>query len=69
VEEKWEYKTVVFGKRKFFTSQLNWEELNDQLNQHGNRGWELVSSIASSGPFFTGAVTVILERRKFDDNT
>ena len=66
MEEKWEYKTVVFRKRKFLTSQLDWREFNEQLNQYGDKGWELVSSVANGSPFITGSVVVILKKRTKD---
>jgi len=68
VERKWEYKTITFNKRKFFTSQIDWEEFNALLNRYGGNGWEIISSIPTGSPFFTGSVTVILKRGKFESH-
>lgn len=40
---RWEYKTVRFKKRSFFSGALDTEELNQQLDALGRDGWELVS--------------------------
>jgi len=40
---RWEYKTINFKKRSFFSGALNIEELNQQLDVLGRDGWELVS--------------------------
>ena len=68
MERKWEYKTVTFNKRKFFTSQIDWEEFNALLNRHGDNGWEMVSSISTGSPFITGSVAVILKREKSESH-
>ena len=68
MERKWEYKTITFNKRKFLTSQIDWEEFNSLLNRHGDNGWEMVSFIPTSSPFFTRSVTVMLKRGKFENH-
>ncbi len=40
---RWEYKTLKFKKRSFFSGALNADELNQELNTLGRDGWELVS--------------------------
>lgn len=40
---RWEYKTLKYTKRSFFTSAVNSEELEQVLNELGRDGWELVS--------------------------
>lgn len=40
---RWEYKTIKFKKRSFFSGALDAEELNQQLDALGGDGWELVS--------------------------
>lgn len=40
---RWEYKTIKFKKRSFFSGSLDTEELNQQINILGRDAWELVS--------------------------
>jgi hypothetical protein len=40
---KWEYKTLKFGAKGFFGGKVDVEELGVELNQLGERGWELIS--------------------------
>lgn len=40
---RWEYKTLHFTKRSFFSGAINTESLELQLNDLGREGWELVS--------------------------
>ena len=39
---KWEYKTVQFEYKSLFSSRLDADALQDDLNGLGNNGWELV---------------------------
>ncbi|MES2674906.1 MAG: DUF4177 domain-containing protein [Pseudomonadota bacterium] len=40
---RWEYKTLKYTKRSFFTGAVDAEELQQMLNDLGRDGWELVS--------------------------
>ena len=40
---RWEYKTLKYTKRSFFTGALDAEALEHALNDLGREGWELVS--------------------------
>lgn len=40
---RWEYKTLKFTKRQFFTGAMDPEALEQMLNDLGREGWELVS--------------------------
>ncbi len=40
---RWEYKTLQYTKRSFFTGAVNAVELERELNELGRDGWELVS--------------------------
>lgn len=42
---RWEYKTINFTKRSFFTGVVDSAALDEQLNNMGRDGWELVSAI------------------------
>ena len=62
---KWEYKTVQFKIQGLFSSSIDAEKLEGELNVLGNSGWELVDLELNSGAFATniGAVA-ILKRQK-----
>jgi hypothetical protein len=40
---RWEYKTINFTKRSFFTGAIELDNFDTQLNELGREGWELVS--------------------------
>lgn len=40
----WEYKVISFEKVNFFSVRLNQEALEQQINECGRQGWELVST-------------------------
>ncbi|HET7650800.1 MAG TPA: DUF4177 domain-containing protein [Gammaproteobacteria bacterium] len=40
---KYEYKTLNFRKRAFFTSAVDVKALDEMLNESAEKGWELVS--------------------------
>jgi hypothetical protein len=61
---RWEYKTLSFKKRSFFSGAIKAEELNQQLDALGREGWELVSVCPN---FTLGAPTgivAILKRQR-----
>ena len=58
---RWEYKTISFKKRSFFSGSINVDELNQQLDALGRDGWELVSICPS---FCMGAPTGVIAALK-----
>lgn len=62
---KWEYKTVQFEYKGLFSSKLDADALQDDLNNLGNSGWELVDLEFNMGSLATnvGAIA-ILKRHK-----
>lgn len=61
---RWEYKTIAFKKRRFFTGAIDADALNQQLDGLGRDGWELVS--ICPGSFFgaPSGVIAVLKRQK-----
>ena len=58
---RWEYKTINFTKRSFFTGTLIAEAFDVQLNELGREGWELVSVM--QGKMQVG-VTAVFKRSR-----
>ena len=48
---KWEYKTVKFKTSGLMGGKLDDTKLNNEMNQLGIQGWELVSSFSTSQSF------------------
>ena len=58
---RWEYKTFSFKKRSFFTSIIDAEAFQAQLNELGRDGWELVS-VTQSGTLL--GILVVMKRSR-----
>jgi hypothetical protein len=58
---KWEYKTVQFEYQSLFSSKLDADALQDDLNNLGNSGWELVDLEFNTGSLATnvGAIAIL----------
>lgn len=54
---RWEYTTLSFKKRSFFSGAIDAEALTQQLDSLGREGWELVS--VCPGSFFGAPVGLI----------
>ncbi|MFC5472301.1 DUF4177 domain-containing protein [Cohnella suwonensis] len=46
--EQWEYRTIKYKTGGFLGGKVDAEELEDELNQYGSEGWELVSCFDTS---------------------
>jgi hypothetical protein len=42
---KWEYKTLKYEASGFFSQKIKTEPLDEELNQLGAEGWELVAAL------------------------
>ncbi len=60
---KWEYKTIFFNKKNFFTSVVDTNLLDGKINDYADRGWELVS-FKNVGHFGWQGVIIIFKREK-----
>ncbi|HWK55104.1 MAG TPA: DUF4177 domain-containing protein [Hyphomicrobiales bacterium] len=61
---RWEYKVVRFKKGSFMTGQLDMQELEQQLNELGREGWELVSIAPVGLHRFSRELAVALKRQR-----
>lgn len=61
---KWEYKTIRFAKRKFITSSLDTDLLNEKLNAYGDRGWELISCQVTTSIWGLPTMAIAVFKRK-----
>ncbi|WP_211748609.1 DUF4177 domain-containing protein [Paenibacillus sp. Marseille-Q4541] len=46
--EQWEYKTMKYKTGGFMGGKVDTEEFEQELNEHGMNGWELVSCFDTS---------------------
>jgi hypothetical protein len=60
---RWEYKTLSYKKRSFFSGAIDAEALNQQLDALGRDGWELVS-ICPKGLGTASGVIAVFKRQK-----
>lgn len=63
--EQWEYKTMKYKTGGFLGGKVDTEEFEQELNEHGMDGWELVSCFDTS--ISQGAskdVIVVFKRRR-----
>lgn len=60
---RWEYKTLSFKKRSFFSGTIDSEAFNQQLDALGREGWELVS-ICPNGLGAASGVVAVFKRQK-----
>jgi len=54
---QYEYKTLDFRKKSFFTSAIDPKALEEKLNEYAERGWEVVS-LSLIGWYARGAIVV-----------
>ena len=46
-KDQYEYKVVEFKEKGLFLAKFKLDDLEDELNFEGEKGWELVSSFAT----------------------
>jgi hypothetical protein len=65
--DRFEYKTEFVKAKGWWTGKFNNTELQEQLNQNGMQGWELVNAVTV---FDTNDhVVFIFKRKMYDLNT
>ncbi|MDL2292526.1 DUF4177 domain-containing protein [Acholeplasma sp. OttesenSCG-928-E16] len=62
----WEYLSVVIkSKTSFWGGKFNNQEVNDELNDYGKKGWELVNVVAiNKGSGSTEGLLAFFKRAK-----
>ena len=61
---RWEYKTISFKKRSFFSGAIDVEALNQQLVGLGRDGWELVSICPGISMGVPSGVVAVFKRQR-----
>lgn len=60
----WEYKIVSFEKVSFLSNKMKHEELEQQLNELGREGWELVSAESRTSYSSDKEMVLFLKRQR-----
>lgn len=62
--EKWEYKSIKFETKGFMGGILEINDFDNKLNELGQQGWELVSTITTNqGQGYTREVIGTFKRK------
>lgn len=62
--EKYEYYTYVYDTEGFSGGKINANKLGSEINQLGNLGWELVSSVSTNqANGYTRSIMCIFKRK------
>ena len=64
MSDNWEYKTIDYRETAFLNGKLKVEPLEEQLNDLGRMGWELVSTVSNSTYGKAKGLIVILKRHR-----
>lgn len=63
--DKFEYKVVTYDPHGFFGGNVEEYQIENQLNQLGNDGWEMVGCTSSNQSYgATKSIVCIFKRRK-----
>ncbi|USB31803.1 DUF4177 domain-containing protein [Paenibacillus sp. YPG26] len=62
--ENWEYRTIKFKTGGFLGGKIDEQEFQDELNTHGQEGWELVSCFDTSQTEGASRYIIVVFKRK-----
>ncbi|WP_195575232.1 DUF4177 domain-containing protein [Paenibacillus sp. 1001270B_150601_E10] len=63
--EQWEYRTLKYATGGFLGGKIDEQEFQDELNEFGSQGWELVSCFdTSQSQGASRDIIVVFKRRK-----
>lgn len=66
IMEKFEYKVVVYDTKGFWGGKVEVQQIENQLNQLGNDGWEMVSCTSTNQSYGSSKSIVCIFKRKRD---
>ncbi len=64
MNSSWEYKTIDYRQSTFFSGAVKVEPLEDQLNELGRMGWELVNAVPNHQLNVARGLVLILKRQR-----
>ncbi|HTQ99047.1 MAG TPA: DUF4177 domain-containing protein [Candidatus Acidoferrum sp.] len=64
MSDAWEYKTIDYSETGFLNGKLKMEPLEEQLNELGRMGWELVSAVGNARHGSSKGLVLILKRHR-----
>ena len=64
MSDQWEYKTIDYKQTSFFGGSVKLEPLEEQLNELGRIGWELVSVVSNRRGSGAPGLVLVLKRRR-----
>ncbi len=62
--EKFEYKTLITDAKGVFGGKVNPYEFQNELNELGSQGWELVNTVASAQSYGSTRWIISIFKRK-----
>lgn len=60
---KWEYKTIFFNKKNFFTSSIDTQLLDEKINDYADKGWELFTLKTVGFLVLQGAIIIFRKEK------
>ncbi len=64
--EKFEYKVAVYDTKGFWGGNVEVLAIENQLNQFGNDGWEMISCTSTNQSYGASKSIVCIFKRKMD---
>ena len=64
--DQFEYKVVAYDTKGFFGGNVEVHQIEDQLNELGNHGWEMVSCTSTTQSYGATKSIVCMFKRKKD---
>ncbi|NMM52832.1 DUF4177 domain-containing protein [Paenibacillus aquistagni] len=62
--ELWEYRTLKYATGGFLGGKIDEQEFQDELNEYGSQGWELVSCFDTSQSQGASRDIIVVFKRK-----
>ena len=62
--DKYEYKVITYDTKGFWGGYVEIQKIEDQFNQLGNDGWEMVTSTSTNQSYGSSKSIVFVFKRK-----